>query len=122
MPGRHRRSTTQPLALIAGGTAGALVRYAVTTTWPAPHQLLVSTVVTVGAAFLVAAYVLALGPGSVLNYAVLGFCGSVASLSAWAVFTISTPMKLSLAFLTLTPAAAVTGLLCGLLVARVTAR
>lgn len=110
------------MALILGGTAGALVRYAVTTTWPTPREMLVSTVVTVFLAFLVAACVLAHGPKSTLHFAVLGLCGSVASLSAWAVLTISTTMKISLAVLTLTPAAGVAGLVCGLLCARVAAR
>lgn len=105
-----------------GGTAGALVRYAVTTTWPTPREMLVSTVVTVFLAFLVAACVLAHGPKSAFHFAVLGLCGSAASLSAWAVLTISTTMKISLAVLTLTPAAAMAGLVCGLLTARVTAR
>ncbi|STZ42281.1 CrcB-like protein [Mycolicibacterium gilvum] len=105
-----------------GGTAGALVRYAVTATWPTPREMLVSTVVTVFVAFVVAAYVLAHGPKSPLQFAVLGLCGSVASLSAWAVLTISTTMKISLAVLTLTPTAAVAGLVCGLLCARVAAR
>ncbi|MGQ9350952.1 chromosome condensation protein CrcB [Mycolicibacterium gilvum] len=110
------------MALVVGGTAGALVRYAVTTTWPSPREMLVSTVVTVFVAFLVAAYVLAYGPKSPFHFAVLGLCGSVASLSAWAVLTISTTMKISLAVLTLTPAAAMAGLVCGLLVARASAR
>ncbi len=105
-----------------GGTAGALVRYALATTWPLPHQLLISTIVTVGVAFLIAAYVLATGPTSLLANLVLGLCASTASLSAWAVLTISQPMRLSLAFLILTPAAAIGGLLCGLVVARAVAR
>lgn len=122
MPGRHRRSSTQPLALIVGGTAGSLVRYAVTTTWPSPREMLVSTVASAFIAFLVAACVLAHGAKSPLHFVLLGLCGSVASLSAWAVLTISTTMKISLAVLTLTPAAAMAGLVCGLLVARASAR
>ena len=112
----------RPLALIMGGTVGALVRYAVATTWPKPQHMLIPTLVTVLVAFLVAAFVLATGPRNSLHYLILGVCGGVASLSAWAVLTISTPMRLSLAFLTLTPAAAITGLLCGLVVARAVAR
>ena len=122
MPGRHRRSPVRPLALIVGGTVGALVRYAVATTWPKPQHMLIPTLVAVLVAFLVAAFVFATGPRSSLQYLILGVCGGVASLSAWAVLTISTPMRLSLAFLTLTPAAAITGLLCGLVVARAVAR
>ena len=110
------------MALIVGGTAGALLRYALATTWPHPHQMLVSTVVTVGVAFTIAAFVLASGARNAAHYAVLGLCGSAASLSAWAILTISQPMKLSLAFLILTPAAAIAGLWCGLVVARALAR
>lgn len=110
------------MALILGGTVGALLRYALAATWPLPHQILVATIVTVGLAFLIAAYVLATGPTTALHYAVLGLCGSAASLSAYAILTISTPMRLSLAFLTLTPTAAIGGLIGGLLAARVMAR
>ncbi|SRX80643.1 Putative fluoride ion transporter CrcB [Mycolicibacterium parafortuitum] len=105
-----------------GGTAGALVRYAMATTWPKPQDMLIPTLIAVGVAFFFAAYVLATGLRTSLHYLILGLCGGVASLSAWAVLTISTPMRLSLAFLTLTPVAAVTGLLCGLVVARAVAR
>ncbi|MDG4664248.1 chromosome condensation protein CrcB [Mycobacterium sp. 236(2023)] len=122
MPGRHRRNQLRPLALIAGGTVGALLRYGLAITWPLPQQMLVSTIVTVGVAFLIAAFVLASGARTALHDVVLGVCGSAASLSAWAVLTISQPMKLSLAFLVLTPAAAIVGLLCGLVVARAVAR
>ncbi len=112
----------RPLALIVGGTVGALLRYALATTWPLPHQMLVSTVVTVGVAFMIAAYLLATNSTSLLANLILGLCASAASLSAWAVLTISQPMRLSLAFLVLTPAAAVGGLLCGLVVTRAVAR
>lgn len=110
------------MALIVGGTAGALLRYALAITWPHPQQLLVSTVVTVGVAFMIAAYLLATNSTSLLANLILGLCASAASLSAWAVLTISQPMRLSLAFLVLTPAAAVGGLLCGLVVVRAVAR
>ncbi|WP_234788782.1 chromosome condensation protein CrcB [Mycolicibacterium iranicum] len=110
------------MALIVGGTVGALLRYALATTWPHPHQMLVSTVLTVGAAFTIAAFVLATNSASLFANLILGFCASAASLSAWAVLTISQPMKLSLAFLIATPAAAIGGLLCGLAVARAVAR
>lgn len=122
MPGRHRKISARPLALIVGGTVGALLRFALATTWPHPHQVLVSTVLTVGVAFMIAALLLATNAASFLAYVVLGFCASAASLSAWAVLTISAPMKLSLAFLIGTPAAAIGGLLCGLVVARAVAR
>lgn len=92
------------------------------TTWPHPREVLLTTVLTVGLAFMIAGFLLSTGPRSVLQFAVLGVCGSAASLSAYAVLTISQPMRLSLAFLILTPAAAIGGLMCGLLVARVAAR
>lgn len=110
------------LALIIGGAFGALLRYGLAATWPLPHQILVSTILTVGLSFLVGAYVLAKGPTTVLQHAVLGFCGSAASMGAYAVLTVSQPMTLSLAFLILTPAAAIAGLMCGLLAARVARR
>ncbi|MFB1295248.1 chromosome condensation protein CrcB [Mycobacterium sp. pW049] len=110
------------MALIVGGTAGALLRYALATTWPHPHQVFVSTVLTVGVAFTIAVYLLAANSTSLFASLVLGVCASAASLSAWAVLTISAPMKLSLAFLILTPTAAVGGVLCGLAVARAVAR
>lgn len=122
VPGRHRRSHAQPVALIVGGSAGALLRYALTTTWPHPHQILMTTVLMVGMAFLISAFVLASGPTTVLSNVVLGLCASAASLSVYAVLTISASMRLSLAFLILTPAAAIAGLMCGLLVARVRSR
>jgi hypothetical protein len=95
------------------------VRYALATTWPHPKEILLTTVLTVGVAFLISGYVLATGARSVWHFLVLGVCGSAASLSAYAVLTISQPMRLSLAFLILTPAAAIAGLLCGLAVSRV---
>ncbi|ADU00668.1 chromosome condensation protein CrcB [Mycolicibacterium gilvum] len=110
------------MALILGGAGGALLRYALATTWPHPREVLITTLLTVGLAFLIAGYVLAIGPRSVVHFAVLGVCGSAASLSAYAVLTISQSMRLSVAFLTLTPVAAIGGLICGLLAARVVAR
>jgi fluoride ion exporter CrcB/FEX len=110
------------VAVILGGTLGALLRYALAATWPLPKQVLVSTVLTAGVAFLIAGFLLATRASSLLSTAVLGMCASAASLSAYAVLTVSQTPKLSLAFLILTPAAAIGGLLCGLLAARVTAR
>lgn len=78
-----------------------------------------TTVVTVGLAFLISAFLLATGATSIVSFLVLGLCGSAASLSAYAVLTISQPMRLSLAFLIATPAAAIAGLVCGLAASRV---
>lgn len=122
MPGRHRRSQAQPWALVVGGALGALIRYALAQAWPQPKQLLISTTVTVGLAFLVATYLMAVGVTSALHSVAVGVCTGAASLSAYAVLTVSQPPKLSIAFLTLTPAAAIGGLLCGLAAARVVAR
>ena len=101
---------------------GALVRYATATAWPLPRHVFVSTTVTAAVAFMVAGFLVAVGLTSALRVAVFGACASAASLSAWAVLTISQPPKLSIAFLIGTPAAAVIGLLCGLLAARVVAQ
>ncbi len=90
--------------------------------WPLPHQLLVSTTVTAGVAFMVAGFLLATRSTSALRAGVLGLCGSAASMSAYAVLTVSQPPRLSIAFLVGTPVVAMGGLLCGLLAARVTAR
>ncbi len=122
MPGRHRRSQAQPWALVVGGALGALIRYALAQAWPQPKQLLISTTVTVGLAFLVATYLMAVGVTSALHSVAVGVCASAASLSAYAVLTVSQPPRLSIAFLTLTPAAATAGLLCGLVAARLVAR
>lgn len=122
MPGRHRQSPTHTVALIVGGTVGALIRYATATAWPLPRHAFVSTTVTAAVAFMVAGFLVSAGLTSPLRTAVFGMCASAASLSAWAVLTISQPPKLSIAFLIGTPAAAVAGLLCGLLAARVVAR
>ena len=122
MPGRHRRSQAQPWALVVGGAFGAVLRFALAQAWPQPKQLLISTTVTVGLAFLVAAYLMAVGLTSALHSLAVGVCVSAASLSAYAVLTVSQPPKLSIAFLTLTQAAAIGGLLCGLAAARVVAR
>lgn len=107
---------------MVGGTVGALVRYATTTTWPLPRHVFLSTTVTAAVAFMVAGFLVAVGLTSALRVAVFGACASAASLSAWAVLTISQPPKLSIAFLIGTPAAAVAGLLCGLMAARMVAR
>lgn len=93
-----------------------------TTTWPLPRHVFVSTTVTAAVAFMVAGFLVSVGVTTALRAAVFGMCASAASLSAWAVLTISQPPKLSIAFLIGTPAAAVAGLLCGLLAARVVAR
>jgi fluoride exporter len=84
--------------------------------------MLVSTAVTALLAFAVAGFLIATGLSSAWRVAVVGICATAASLSAWAVLTISQPPKLSIAFLLGTPAAAIAGLLCGLLVARMAAR
>lgn len=107
---------------MVGGTAGAVLRYATATAWPLPRQLLVSTTVTAAIAFAVAGFLVAGGVTSAVRAALFGMCASAASLSAWAVLTISQPPTLSIAFLIGTPAAAVAGMLCGLLAARVVAR
>ena len=52
---------------------------------------------------MVAGYLLATGSTSTLRAGVLGLCGSVASLSAYAVLTVSQPPRLSIAFLVGTP-------------------
>ncbi|QZT58447.1 chromosome condensation protein CrcB [Mycolicibacterium austroafricanum] len=122
MPGRHRRSQAQPWTLVVGGALGAVLRFALAQAWPQPKQLLISTTVTVGLAFLVATYLMAVGVTSALHSVAVGVCSGAASLSAYAVLTVSQPPKLSIAFLTLTPAAAIGGLLCGLVAARVVAR
>ncbi|CAN3127786.1 Chromosome condensation protein CrcB [Mycobacterium sp. smrl_JER01] len=109
-------------ALALGGAGGALIRFALSEAWPRPHQLLVCTLVTVGLAFLVATVVLASGRTSALRAVVLGGCASAASLSVYAVLTVSQPPLLSIAFLTLTPLAAIAGLLAGLGWARKVAR
>lgn len=101
---------------------GALVRYAMATAWPLPRHVFVSMTVTAAVAFMVAGFLVAVGLTSALRVAVFGACASAASLSAWAVLTITQPPKLSIAFLIGTPAAAVIGLLCGLLAARVVAQ
>lgn len=98
------------------------MRYAVATTWPRPTQLWASTTVTAAIAFAVAGFIVASGAMSTVRAVLFGLCASSASLSAWSVLTISQPPKLSLAFLIGVPAAALGGLLCGLLAARVAAR
>lgn len=108
--------------MVAGGAVGALIRYAAAQAWPQPPQMLISTTVTVGLAFAVAGFLMTRAATSVLPGFVLGVCAGAASLSAWAVLTVSQPPLLSIAFLTLTPAAAIGGLALGLLTARVVAR
>jgi len=122
VPARHRDARTYPVALVAGGTVGALVRYAVATTWPYPRQMWVSTTVIAAVAFLIAGFLVSIGLTSALRVGIVGMCAAAASLSAWAVLTISQPPKLSIAFLLGTPAAAAIGLFCGLLIARVVSR
>lgn len=118
MPGRDHRNWARPFSLIVGGTAGALLRYALAKAWPEPHQVLISTGVTVGIAFAIATYLIATNSASLIANLILGLCASAASLSAWAVLTISQPITLSVAFLIVAPAAAVGGALFGLLFAR----
>lgn len=122
VPGPHRRSRAMPWALILGGAVGAVIRFAAADAWPQPHQQLLSTTVTVGVAFTVATFVVAWGVTGPVPSFVLGVCASAASLSAYAVLTVSQPALLSIAFLTLTPAAATVGLLLGLLAVRAVAR
>ena len=108
--------------MVAGGAVGALIRFAAAQAWPQPPQMLISTTVTVALAFAVAGFLMTRSATSVLPGFLLGVCAGVASLSAWAVLTISQPPLLSIAFLTLTPSAAIGGLALGLLAARVVAR
>ncbi|MBX7450620.1 chromosome condensation protein CrcB [Mycolicibacterium sp. 3033] len=122
MLARHRPPRAHTVALVIGGTAGALVRYGTATAWPQPSQLWVSTSVTAAVAFAVAGFIVASGAMSTARAVLFGLCSSAVSLSAWSVLTISQPPRLSLAFLIGVPAAALAGLLCGLLAARVAAR
>jgi hypothetical protein len=121
VPDRHRAALAHPVALIAGGAVGAVLRHGLSTLWPRPGQTLVTTVVVTACAFVVAGFVLTAGPMTTVRAAVLGVSVSAASLSAWAVLTITQTPLLSAAFLTLTPAAALGGLAGGLLLARATA-
>ena len=73
-------------------------------------------------AFAVAGFIVANGVMSTVRATLFGLCASTASLSAWSVLTISQPPTLSIAFLIGVPAAALAGLLCGLMAARVAAR
>lgn len=110
------------MALIVGGTLGALIRFSLASAWPQPQQILISTTLTAAVAFMIAGYLVATGFKSVVHYLLFGLCASAASLSAWAILTIDQTMRLSLAFLLLVPAAAIAGLVCGLAVARAVAR
>ncbi|WNG88975.1 chromosome condensation protein CrcB [Mycobacterium sp. ITM-2016-00317] len=122
MPGRHRSSQPHLWAVVAGGAVGALIRYAAAQAWPEPPQMLISTTVTVALAFAIAGFLMTRAATSALPGFVLGVCAGAASLSAWAVLTVSQPPVLSIAFLTLTPAAAIGGLALGLLTARAVTR
>lgn len=101
---------------------GALIRFAAAQAWPQPPHMLISTTVTVGLAFAIAGFLMARAATSALSGFVLGICAGTASLSAWAVLTVSQPPLLSIAFLTLTPAAAIGGLALGLLTVRAVTR
>lgn len=122
MPGRHRASRVQPIAVILGGAVGAVLRYGLAELWPHPRHMLVSTVTITACAFLVAGFLLTAGPLTTMRAALLGLCASAASLSAWAVLTVSQTPLLSAAFLTMTPMAALVGLAAGLLLARALVR
>lgn len=78
VPGRHRPARTHALALVIGGTAGALMRHAVAITWPWPTQLSV----TAALAFAVAGFIVA-GGVSWRCAALCEILPSAATLSAW---------------------------------------
>ena len=82
-------------ALVVGGTAGALLRYGMTTAWPLPRHVFVSTTVTAAVAFMVAGFLVSVGVTTAVRATVFGFCASAASLSAWAVLTISQPREIA---------------------------
>lgn len=98
----------------AGGAIGALVRYAISTHWPEPRQVLIATLVTTAVAMAVIGFVVVGRLPSAVLALILTACGTVASLSAVAVIAVGQTPWLALAFLALTPVAALTGLTIGL--------
>jgi CrcB protein len=102
----------------AGGAVGAVVRYAMTSVWPSPHQVLFTTALTAAVAFAVAGAVLAATVSRLVHVTVLSICGAAASLSAFAVTTVGQTLWLAASFLVLTPLSALLGLMAGLRLGR----
>src|SRR5207244_4211410 len=99
--------------LVAGGAVGAVIRFFAVLWWPSPLQILFTTLIAALVAFVLVGIVLALRAGAKVRAFVAGTSGAVASLSAYIGIGINQQAWLAAAFLILTPAAVLTGLIAG---------
>jgi CrcB protein len=111
-------SALEVAAVVIGGAIGAVLRYLMSKTWPSPHQVLVCTVLTATAAFLVVGFLLGVSDSRVARALAVTMCGAAASLSAYSIIGIGQTPRLAAAFLVLTPAAALTALVAGMFLSR----
>jgi CrcB protein len=85
------------------------------TAWPHPAQVLLSTLITAAVAFAIVGVVIGIGPARRARAFVAGLCGAAASLSAYSIIGVGQTPFLAAAFLILTPICAFAGLLAGIL-------
>jgi fluoride ion exporter CrcB/FEX len=103
---------------VLGGAIGAMIRYAMSQTWPSPRQVLLCTVLTAAAGFLIVGLLLGVTNSRIVRALTVTLCGAAASLSAYSIIGVGQTPWLAAAFLVLTPAAALIALVAGMLLAR----
>jgi fluoride ion exporter CrcB/FEX len=100
-------------SIVAGGAVGAVVRYVTFQSWPAPAHLLITTLISALSGFAVLGFVLASRAGQAVRAFVAGCSGAITSVSVFVAIGIIQPPWIAIAFLILTPAAIVAGLIVG---------
>jgi hypothetical protein len=114
LPMDNRGFATKTVCLVAGSALGALIRSLMTLRWFwFPLQLLVATTGAVLASFALVGLVLASEAGPNVRAFVVGTSATMASVSAYIGIGVSRSGWIGAAFLIVTPAAVLIGLVAG---------
>ena len=102
----YRKTGQNAVFMVIGGALGAVVRYLISQ-WAQPTiPMLLTTMLSVGAGFVLMGFVLACPVGRYLRSLVAGVAGGVGSVSAYATVGITATFWLAVVLLVLTPAIA----------------
>jgi fluoride ion exporter CrcB/FEX len=99
----NRKARQNAVFMVAGGALGAAVRYLISGWAEATIPVLLTTVVSVGAGFILLGFVLASPVGGDLRSLVAGAAGAVGSVSTYATVGITATFWLAVSLLVLTP-------------------
>src|SRR3954451_15558285 len=111
----NQDSTRDVASIIVGSAVGAVIRYAMFQTWPAPAHLLIATLISGISGFALVGFVLASRAGPEIRAFVAGVCGAITTVSVYISVGINQPPWTAIALITLTPVSIVTGIIVGAL-------